>query len=124
MMERKVHWNNETDDKIPPAHVNYQFILQSFCKFRAAQNQIRILKVERKTWYQERDVQTQRGVCYVIRVCALDVLAVRGGYTFFLHLQQVKQSVCAYIIVPTLPFPVHSVRPSLPFPTVQNHTHL
>lgn len=40
-----------------------------------------------------------------------------GGYTFFLHLRQVKQSLCAYIIVPTLPFPLLP----LPFPD-RSHT--
>lgn len=48
--------------------------------------------------------------------------SLRGTH-LFLHLQQVKQSLSAYITVPTLPFPVHSALLSLPFPTDLNHTH-
>lgn len=47
------------------------------------------------------------------------------GIHLFLHLQQVKQSLCACITVPTLPFPVQSAPLSLPFsnsPEYNTHT--
>lgn len=48
------------------------------------------------------------------------------GYTFFLHLQQVKQTTFPYIIVPTPTFPVHCAQPTPTLPkklALHTHTH-